>query len=296
MNMPVSNDIVVVPVARYTVGLDLTSGRERWRYEAPLDVRENPQAPRPGVVAGNRVTIDRSIAYVPAWGASVAALDVATGNVRWIWRPADSIPNRSGAEGVAISGDTVYATAWHYVNPLGGSSEPWLVALDRLTGRELWRLAFPSYTGGNVVTGGPVVYGNLVIFSTIGGYEFSVNRFTRQVAWTFTPTPQQATFAQTELLEDVVYHDGGDRYLYALRAADGTVVWKAALYNQPIVNFVVTSRFVYVTDDPKLLVLDRASGRQVASIDGRFMSSVAVFDGRIFIASTTAAMCFYEPR
>ncbi|MGQ0640049.1 MAG: outer membrane protein assembly factor BamB family protein [Gemmatimonadaceae bacterium] len=302
MNMPISGGLVVVPVAGYTVALDLLTGRERWRYEAPLDVRENPSAPKPGYVGGNRVAIDQSLVFIPAWGASVSAVEISTGRAQWIWKPADSIPNRSGAEGVALSGDTVYATVWHYVNPLGGRSEPWLVALDRATGRELWRLAFPSYTSGNVTTGGPVIHGDLVIFSTIGGHEFAVNRFTQQVVWGFTPNTQQATFAQTQLHDGLVYHDGGDRFLYALRAGDGTVVWKTALHNQPNVDFVVTSKYIYVTDDPKLLVIDRASGRRVFEIDelgtssGRFNSSVAVSGGRIFIASATAAMCFHEPR
>lgn len=302
MSTVVSNGLVVIPVARYTVALDMLTGQERWRYEAPLDERENPAASKPGFIGGNRISKDGSLVFIPAWGASVSAVEIATGRPRWIWKPADSIPNRSGAEGVAVSGDTVYAAVWHYISPLGGSSEAWLVALDKSTGRELWRLSFPSYTSGNVTTGSPVVYGDLVIFSTIGGYEFGVNRFTRQIAWSFTPTTQQATFAQTQLRGELVYHDGGDRYLYALRAADGTIAWKAALHSQPNVDFVVTEKYIYVTDDPKLLILERATGRRVALVDepqtenGRFNSSVTLADGRIFVASASAAMCFHEPR
>lgn len=231
MTMPVVGCVIVVPVARYTVGLDVNTGHERWRCEAPLDRRENAQSPRPGVVAANTVGTDGNLVFVPAWGASVSALDAVGGRVQWIWSPGDSIPFRSGAEGVAVSGDSVYATVWHNVNPLGGSSEAWLVALDRATGRELWRKAFPPYTGGSVTVGGPVIFGDLVIFGTIGGYEFAVKRFSQQLAWSFPAAPQQATMAQTELFDDVVYHDGGDRNLYALRARDGSLVWKSAVHN-----------------------------------------------------------------
>jgi len=301
-NMVTGAGVVVVPVASHTAALDAATGQVRWRYEAPLDVRENPRAPRPGFVGGTRLDSDGVHAFVPSWGASVAAVDLATGVVRWTWTPGDTVPFRSGADGVRVSGDTVYATIWHYITALGGESEHWLVALDRLTGRELWRVVFPSYTGGVIFMGAPSVYGNFVVFMSVGGYSYAVDRFSRAVVWRFNPDPLQATLAQDEVYGDVVYHDGGDNFLYALRASDGTQLWKGPISGQPQSDFLVTDRHIYVAVGNKLDVLERKSGRRVAMVNPprdpevQFYTAPTYAAGRVFIGVKRAAVCFTEPR
>lgn len=300
-NLIARGGVVVVPVVRWTVGLDLATGQERWRYHAPLDTRENAQNPKPGGVV-TRIDSDDVSAFVPAWGASVSAIELATGRVRWTWTPGDTVSFRSGADGVRVSGDTVYATVWHNITALGGSSEHWLVALDRNTGRELWRLLFPSYTGGVIFMGAPSVYRDLVIFQSVGGHEWAVNRFTRQFVWHFTPTPFRATIAQTELFGDVAYHDGGDNNIYALRAADGSVLWKAAVDAQPLTDILVTERHVVVNAQATLNIIERASGKRVVTArqpgnsSGSFQSAPASARERIYLAAQGAAICFVEPR
>ncbi|MGQ0539623.1 MAG: outer membrane protein assembly factor BamB family protein [Gemmatimonadaceae bacterium] len=300
-NLLARNGVVVVPVVRWTVALDLATGSERWRYTAPLDVKEDSVNPAPGGVPRARIDADNSHVFVPAWGASISAIELATGRVSWTWTPGDTVPFSSGAEGVRVAGDTVYATVWHYLTALGGRSEHWLVALDRRTGREFWRVVFPSYTGGVIFMGAPAVYRDLVIFHSVGGYEWAVNRFTREIVWRFTPTPTQATVSQTELYGDVVYHDGGDNHIYALRAVDGSLVWKAPIDASPH-GFVVTERHLFIAAQGWFNVLDRATGRRIATVtqpgnsSGAFVSAPAYSNGRVFVAGRGAAICFHEPR
>jgi outer membrane protein assembly factor BamB len=108
-NLLARSGVVVAPVAYETVGLGAVDGVILWRYAAPADTLQNPANPSAGYVVGARIDGDSSTAYLPAWGASVSALDIHTGRARWIWRVDPSIQFRSGAVGTRISGDTVFA-------------------------------------------------------------------------------------------------------------------------------------------------------------------------------------------
>ena len=206
--------------------------------------------------------------------------------------------------GVRVQGDTLYATAWHYVNALGGLSEEWLLALDRLSGRELWRKVFPAYTSGVSTQGAPAVFENLVFFTSAGGYEYAVDRFTRALIWQFTPTTTQAARTEPELVNDVVYHDGGDQNIYALDARTGAVRFKAFYGGMTRDDILVTARRIYVSNGGKdLLVFDRLTGVRVANVedpssptvtDGLFSSPGTYASGRVFFAVVAGTVCYEE--
>jgi outer membrane protein assembly factor BamB len=237
----------------------------------------------------------------------VSALDLRTGAVRWVWQPGPSAGDtaasgvfRSGSMGARVSGDTVFATAWHFLDRLGLRSEAWLVALDAPTGRELWRVVLPSYTGGVVVQGAPAVAGPLVLLATRGGHVWAVDRATQQVAWHFTPRTKYATLTQVEVYGGVAYADGGDDCLYALRAADGSVLWSADATNGATADLLVTERRVYYPTGGTIHVFDRATGRRVASArvrtDGDAIESPpASAYGRVFVTVSDGAWSFDEP-
>lgn len=309
-SMIVRKGVVVVPIVNSTVALDVMTGQQIWRYDAPLDTIGNSSTTSlPGSVARTHLDADSTTVYIPAWGASVSAVDVGTGAVRWTWRPARAVSDtaasgmfRSGSQGIIVSGDTLFATVWHYRDTAGIASEAWLVALDRLSGAELWRVTLPSYTSGAMVWGRPVVDGNLVIFESVGGHEYAIDRATRQVAWEYKPNTLGATFAQTEIRDGVVYHDGGDHRIYALRARDGGLVWQSASFgSQTSRDMLVTDRHLFFTDGNALFVLDRQSGRQLAelrqphSANSFFGSPAAYANGQVFVTVNGGAWSFDEP-
>ena len=94
--------VVVVSQVTRTVGLDGLSGAELWAYTSPSDQGT------PGNVFGSTPRADSVHAYLPAWGASVSAINLRTGVPRWVWRTPDTASTRAGAAGVAVAGDTVY--------------------------------------------------------------------------------------------------------------------------------------------------------------------------------------------
>lgn len=307
-NMVVRGGVLAVAIIRATVAIDISTGRELWSYAAPLDTLETAGAGAlPGNVARAHLDADSSTVFIPAWGGSVSAVDLRTGTTRWVWQlgrvPSDTAARafRSGSQGVSSSGDTVFATAWHFRDLQGLSSEAWLVAIDRLTGREFWRLVLPSYTGGTVVWGRPAIVGNFLIFDGRGGHAFAVDRATQRLAWEYKPQTQNATFAQIETYDGVVYFDGGDHYVYALRATDGTMVWRAAFSSQAAQDLLVTERRVYFSDGATIYVVDRSTGRQVArgeqptAGDSFFGSPAAYSNGQVFVTADNGAWSFDEP-
>lgn len=298
--------VVVAPVVGHVMGLDAATGRERWRYAPPPDVPYGGPQALPGQVFSARLDADAEAVYVPAWGASVSALDLRTGVARWVWQPGRAAGDtaagrfRSGGEGVRVSGDTVFASVWHYLDANGLRSEPWLVALDRATGRELWRVVLPSHTGGVITTGAPAVWRDLVVLATRGGHVWAVSRTTQQVAWHYTPQTRWATLSGAEVHGDAVYADGGDEWLYALDAATGAVRWKANPGNGATRDLLVTERRVYYPTGGRLYVYDRHTGRQVATLGVRragdiFETAPMAADGQVFVLTTAAAWSFDEP-
>jgi outer membrane protein assembly factor BamB len=213
-NILVRAGVVVAPLYIYTVGVDAVTGRELWRFKAPDDTVGIPRGyiALPGSVDASSIDADDQTVYIPAWGASVSAVDIHTGKARWMWQPgridgdtATSGVFRSGSMGVRVSGDTIFATMWHAVNRSGGYSEAWLVALDRLMGKELWRVRLPYEGSGVLVWAAPVVYQNLVIVHTISARTYAIDRTTQEVVWEFTvPSAHLSTLAGAELFEDVL--------------------------------------------------------------------------------------------
>lgn len=310
-NMLVRDGVVVVPVAFYTVGLDASTGRELWRYQAPDDTTGmGPGAViRPGSVGASRIDGDSETVFIPAWGASVSAVDLRTGAVRWIWQPgpltgdtAASGIFRSGAMSARVSGDTVFAPVWHYVNRSGGTSEAWVVALDRRTGAEFWRLKLPYQGSGVLIEAMPAIYGNLLIVHTLSARTYAIDRTSQNIAWEFTvPNATNSTIAGPELYGDIVYVDGGDQHIHALRASSGDVIWSSAFLTQATRDLLVTERRVIFTTGGSLHVLDRLTGKQIVVVtqphtsDPLFGSAPAYSGGFVFVTVAGGSWCFDEP-
>lgn len=310
-NLVGRGDVVVAPVLSYTVGLDASTGRELWRYEAPDDTTglASGTAPGPGSVAQSRIDGDASTVFIPAWGASLSAVNLHSGTVQWVWKPgaiagdtAASGVFRSGSMGARVSGDTVFVTLWHYLNRAGVTSEAWVVAIDKVTGTEFWRVKLPYQGAGVLIQTAPVVYRNLVIVHTLSGRTYAIDRLSQTISWEFTPPGTlRSTTAGPEVFGDAVYVDGGDGRIYALRAADGARLWSYDFQAQTTRDMLATNRRLIFTQGNLLHVLDRLTGLRVAvtsqprTNDPLFASAPAFSDGLVFVAVADAAWCFEEP-
>jgi len=296
--------VVVAGAVRSVHGVDVTTGQRLWTYAPPLDSIDNVN-PRPGAVDYGRLDADESTVFVPAWGASVSAIDVRTGAVRWVWQPVGTA-HRTGAMGVRVSGDTVLATVWHFLNTTGTQSESWLVALDKATGRELWRLVLPVLGYSVDIRAAPALWGRLAIVNTGNGQVFAVDRFTRTLVWQTAVVDTRgaglvATLAEPLVAGDVVYHDAGSGDLWARKASNGVLLWKSRYGAGIYGDLTVSDRRVYGNTYGYLYVFDRESGRLVASIQqpnssDPFIASAPAARGRqLFVNVNGAAWSFDEP-
>jgi outer membrane protein assembly factor BamB len=306
-NIVARGGVVVAPIGAFSVGVDATTGMLLWRYEAPPDVVGFGLQGGPGSVIRSRIDADEEYAYIPAWGASISAVNLRTGALRWTWKPGRASSDTSaagvfasGSNGVRLTGDTLFATVWHFVEPLGARAEAWLLALDAKTGAELWRYVQPTYAQAVMVQGAPAFFRNLVIFATTGGRVTAVDRTTHDVAWTFVnPQAKYMTSTQVEVFDGTVYADGGDERLYALNASTGAVVWSAPTFAADL-DLLVTSKRVYSINGGKIRIVDRATGRivSVVSVSNEYdaVESPATFaGGRVFVTVPGAAWSYDEP-
>lgn len=304
-NFVLRNGILVTAVRYHVSGLDAATGSKLWEFTAPLDTIDDPFR-RPGFLVNARIAADENTVFIPAWGATVSAVDINTGQPRWVWRVEPTFPNRSGASAVRISGDTVFATVWHFLNQSGTQAEAWLVAVDKATGQELWRVVLPRNGSGTTIDGAPAVWGNLVIVTHGGGDIFAVDRNTQSIAWHVVPQigddglgTRLITGAQ--VYEDFVYANGSDQKVHAYRAHDGTELWKSYA-GQLGTDVSVSNKFVYASNGATLYILDRLTGAQYSalghprnSVNYTFSSGPTAHNGRVFITSTDGAWSFDEP-
>lgn len=158
----------------------------------------------------------------------------------------------------------------------------------------------PAYSGGVLLRGAPVVHANLVILATTGGHVWAIDRATQRVAWHHVPQTRFGTLSGAQLVDGVVYADGGDERTYPLDAATGAVRWSSPA-GPSVAELLVTARRVYVPQDLSVIVLDRATGRQVAEArlpvgeQSLVASPPAYADGQLFVTINGAAWSFDEP-
>ena len=150
----------------------------QWVYQSP--------------VAGNWQTtplVVDGMMYVTQRLNDVVALDAATGRAFWIYRytPAPDRVVCCGANnrGLGIRGDTLFM----------GTLDAQLIAIDRRTGRAIWKTEVASTKSGYSITHAPLVVKNKVIVG-VGGGEYGIRGFiaaydamTGREAWRFYTIP-----------------------------------------------------------------------------------------------------------
>jgi outer membrane protein assembly factor BamB len=292
-NIVVGAGVAVVGLSTRTVGIDAASGAVRWSYDAPID-SINGRPPVPGSVFGATFDADQELAFVPAWGGTISAIDLQTGSPRWVWSVPPESPNRHGAEGVRVVGNTVYATAWHYLNANGTSAEAWIVALDRATGAERWRTVLPAPGYAVTITGRPAVASGRVFVQMSTGDLFRLDATTGAVQWHLAPeTPANGAlfasiFSEPVVVDDLVLSESGTGAIRANRVTDGGEVWRAAYQGQFTGAMVASDQLLYGVDGDRLLVFDLA-GRQLGILkqpevaDGLFPAPPVIAGGVVYV-------------
>src|SRR5512139_346607 len=123
--------------------LSETDGKEVWVAKLGPAFAQRPSQGREG--PSGTPTVDGDRLYVEGLGGDVSCLQVSDGKVLWqrsLTRDfGGRLPMWSYRESPLVDGEKVICTP--------GAQDAMLVALDKLTGKTIWKSAVPASTGGN---------------------------------------------------------------------------------------------------------------------------------------------------
>jgi outer membrane protein assembly factor BamB len=214
--------------------------------------------------------LDGGGVYISSSSKLVAALRARDGSVRWTYRT--SGPNTAGP---AVAAGVVYAPSYD------GN----LYALSAGNGSVQW-----SYAAGGPVYGTPAVAADIVYTSsgrgdTHSGSMTAISAFDGAVLW--QRDLRGIILYPPKVAAGVVYAGTTGGGLYALRASDGTVLWKAALAS-PLVGPVVAGDTVYTNSAASVYAFRAADGSPLWHhvISGQ-VSGVAVAAGVVYASSAS---------
>lgn len=216
----------------------------------------------------------------------VYALARSDGRIRWKVNLGPAYTLAANVQGVAVSGDTVYATLDRFLNSGGGLSTGVLVALDRRDGHELWR--YETVAGKHFCRDAPVPAGRLVVANDVGsGDVVAIDIASRSEVW------RTAVGAATHVsLSGAMLYTGGNRNAMGLDLATGTVRWSretgSSSFGTGICgNSFISSAFALRRFD---LLTGTPTG-QTASEPG-FVSHVASDGQRGYVTSEQGTVAF----
>ena len=175
--------------ATFVAGLDLRTGRTRWRFPART-VESSP------LVVGRLVVIG-------TWDGKIDALDVGSGRLRWSVQTHG--PVKAGA---ARSGSLLYI----------GSYDGSLYAVDARTGHVRW-----STPAGGPFYATPAVADGRVVAATTDGVVHAFSARSGEALWSRRIGP--FAYSAAALAHGRAYVGSYDHRLYALDAATGRVLW-----------------------------------------------------------------------
>jgi outer membrane protein assembly factor BamB len=164
------------------------------------------------------ISTDGETAYAPGYGGWIYALDVATGDTRWIVDMGDEIVG-----GVAVDGDVLYV----------GTKGESFYALSAEDGSRTW-----SFNADGEIWATPSIDGDAIYFTTLNGSVYRVDPEGNE-EWRFSGADSGIAMRPT-VSNGTVYAGSFDNRAYALNADDGSQKWEFKtddwLWSAPVVE------------------------------------------------------------
>jgi outer membrane protein assembly factor BamB len=283
-----------VVVGDYTlIGLDQETGARRWRFE-PAD------GYGAGLYLGDTLGGDVFAGSPAGRLYSVGALD---GRLRW-----SAIVEADAKTTVfqpAVAGELVAAGYTTFGPVITGG----VLLVDRRTGREQWRKAFPPLAPGSATGfgGGPVIVDALVLAASGDGTIYALDRATGATMWSLPAAlrpdgrRQDRDWRALAVSGDTLVAGSVSGTITAFDIRTRTEKWRSAHPDggSTGVRIAARAREVYVPHMGGLLVsLDVGDGHlrwQTGGFADGFSWAPAVEDGNVYAAASRAGL-FALPR
>lgn len=209
--------------------LDRKNGKELWRYDLG-DADRARILPHPNVYdwdwQGAQPLVAAGSVYVGAADGGFHAVDLASGQRRWLFQSQGKIRN-----GAAIDGDKV----------VFGSADHRVYALAHDSGKEVWRFD----TAGEV-DATPLIHNGRVIVGSRSASLFSLRADTGELDWRLYFWGSWVESTAT-IAEGVLYIGSSDlRRVSAVDPANGHVIWRTDVYGWTWGTPLVVSDQLYV--------------------------------------------------
>lgn len=310
---------IVAPDFGPLIGLDLATGKQRWRFElSPL------QAAEYGTIAGDTLFVGTSF---PSEGAVdppvVYALDVATGRQRWR-TVLDRGTDLQWAAPVVDGGQVLVADTLSHE---GSAPTSHLHALDAGTGRLRWKANLHAGQQGFFAEP-PVVAGGLVYVATASRMLLALDADSGREVWRERGFPVVAGVREGmviavigdrlvaldagggirrwdvpvsgrgehwPVLEGATVYSASARDVIAVDATTGTTRWRVPV--GPAVGPPVRiGERLYVATRSRLLALDASSGRALwASARWRIVNGPLATPGSVVVAAADGTLLGFPP-
>jgi outer membrane protein assembly factor BamB len=311
--------VIVAPDFGPLIGLDLATGRQRWRFELA-----SLQAAEYGTIAGDILFIGTSFTSEGAVDPPVVyALDLATGRQRWR-TVLDRGTDLQWAAPVVDGGQVLVADTLSHE---GSAPTSHLHALDAGTGRVRWKADLHAGQQGFFAEP-PVVAGGLIYVATASRRLLALDAASGREVWQERGFPVVAGVRNglvIAVIEDrlatldagsgvrrweVRVSGGGEHWpvlegdtvyvasvddVIAVDAATGTTRWRVPL--DPAVGPPVqVGGRLYVATRNRLLALDASSGRALwASARRRIVNGPLATPGGVVVATADGTLLGFAP-
>jgi outer membrane protein assembly factor BamB len=190
--------VVVGDAAGDVVALDILDGSHRWTFHTAGEVRSSA-----AIVDG--------VVYVGSADGNLYGLDLATGAKRWTFAAGGAISRSPAVDGGVV-----------YVGAAGGMFS----AVDAATGSRRWQQSLgPGQVASPAVADGLVVTASGLDDPAAAHVLFALDAASGNERWTYT-APTGQTLYVGALGDASVFAVSDDHHVYALRAGDGTTLWR----------------------------------------------------------------------
>ncbi len=236
--------------------------------------------------------------YVTFGSPGTAALDTATGKVLWTRRDLECNHFRGAGSSPILFGDLL-------IMHFDGSDVQYVVALDKRTGRTVWKTNRSIDFQDLQPNGKPKADGDFrkafatpevvmwqgkpVLISLGSQAAYGYDPSTGKELWRIEERAQYSSSVRPVSGNGLIFYTTGFNtgQVYAIRA-DGTVVWKAArgAPNKP--SLLLADGLLFMVNDTGIVTcLDAATGAEVwrSRIPDSYSASPVYADGRIYFFS-----------
>jgi len=241
--------------------------------------------------------IDGSAWYIGTDSHMVYALEPASGRQLWATDINPGAQFSSRVYGLAVSGDTLYATTVRLATEASNSSVGDLVGLDRKTGKVLFTYTTPGKGG---FQGHPTIRGRLAIMND--GYAsilIAIDRFALTEAWRTAADSSGYINSETSpvLVGDTIFAASSDTQVYSVNANTGALQWRViALTHDSLGSLDVCGQRLLAVEfgGGYIIAVDRTSHESgiIPSIPRDVHSRIGAANGIAYFETTNAVAAY----